>query len=88
MPYHDLMEIAIELYEKLKDVEEKYIMIQNEREKITELEIIKINMGKPSLSRFRLVTEKGTVLLLTPSQFLKKKYVIVKDGKEYHMIGS
>ena len=88
MPYHDLMTIAQELYQRLKNAEGKYIMIQNEREKITELEIIKINMGKPSLSRFRLVTEKGTVLLLTPSQFLKKKYVIVKDGKEYHMIGS
>jgi hypothetical protein len=82
------MEIARELYHKLQDAEEKYIMIQNEREKITEIEVIKIDVGKPSLSRFRLVTEKGTILLLTPSQFLKKKYVVVKDGKEYHMIGS
>jgi len=88
MPYHNLMEIAKELYDKLKDAEKRYIMIQNEKEKITEMEMVKIEMGRPSSPRFRLVTEKGTVMLLTPSQFLKRKYVIVKNGKEYNMIGS
>jgi hypothetical protein len=82
------MTVAKDLYEKLKNAEEKYIVIQNEKEKITEMEIMQVYVAKPWSSRFKLVTENGTVLLLTPSQFLRKRYVIVKNGKEYNMIGS
>ena len=87
MTYHDLMEIAKELFEKLKWADEKYVVIENRKERITEIEIVTIKMTKPSLPRFKIITEKGTVLLLTPSQFLKKKYIIIKDGKEYRVIG-
>ena len=88
MSYHDLTEVAKELFEKLKWADEKYVMIQNRKERITEMEIITIKISRPSLPRFKLVTERGTVLLLTPSQFLKKKYIIVKDGKEQVVSGA
>ena len=88
MTYHDLMEIAKELFEKLKYADEKYIMIQNKKERIIEMEIVTIKISRPSLPRFKLVTEKGTTLLLTPSQFLKKKYIIVKNGKEQVVSGA
>jgi len=88
MTYHDLMEIAKELFEKLKWADEKYVVIENRKERITEIEIVTIKMTKPSLPRFKIITEKGTVLLLTPSQFLKKKYIIIKDGKEQVVSGA
>jgi len=88
MTYNDLIEVAKELFEKLKYADEKYVMIQNQKEKIMEMEIVTIKISRPSLPRFKLVTEKGTVLLLTPSQFLKKKYIIIKDGKEQVVSGA
>ena len=88
MPYHDLTKIAKELYKKLEEAEERYIMIQGKEEKITEIEMVKIEMGRPSSPRFKLVTETGTMLLLTPSQFLKKSYLVIKKGKKYRLIGS
>ena len=88
MTYNDLTEVAKELYEKLKRADERYIIIENEREKITEMEIVTIKMLRPSLPRFKIVTEKGKVLLLTPSQFLRKKYVIIKDGQEQVVLGT
>jgi hypothetical protein len=87
MTYNDLTEVAKELYEKLKRADERYIVIENEREKITEMEIVTIKMLRPSLPRFKIITEKGKVLLLTPSQFLRKKYVIIKDGQEQVVLG-
>jgi len=87
MVYQDLMEVAKELYEKLRWADERYIVIQNKKEKIKEMEIVTIKMSRPALPRFKIVTEKGTVLLLTPSQFLRKKYVIIKDGKEQTVLG-
>jgi hypothetical protein len=87
MTYNDLLEIAKELYEKLKNADVAYLVSQHGREKITEVEIVTIRMTKPSAPRFRIVTESGAVLLLTPSQFLRKKYIIIKDGKEYKVMG-
>jgi len=87
MTYNDLLEVAKELYEKLKNADVAYLVSQHRREKITEVEIVTIRMTKPSAPRFRIVTESGTVLILTPSQFLRKKYIIIKDGKEYKVMG-
>ena len=87
MTYNDLLEVAKELYQKLKEADESYLVTQHGREKIIEIEIVTIKMIKPSAPRFRITTESGAVLLLTPSQFLKKKYIIIKDGKEYKIMG-
>ena len=87
MTYNDLLEVAHELYQKIKEADEAYLITQHGREKITEVEIVTIKMIKPSAPRFKITTESGAVLLLTPSQFLKKKYIIIKDGKEYKVMG-
>jgi len=87
MTYNDLLEVAKELYQKLKEADVAYLVTQHGREKITDVEVVQIKMIKPSLPRFRITTESGAVLLLTPSQFLRKKYIIIKDGKEYKMMG-
>ena len=87
MTYNDLLEVARELYQKIKEADEAYLVTQHGREKITEVEMVTIKMIKPSAPRFRITTESGAVLLLTPSQFLRKKYIIIKDGKEYKVMG-
>jgi len=87
MPYRNLNEIAKEIYKEIKEADEKYVVINNRKEKIIEIEIIYLRETLNIPPRFKIVTEKGTVLLLTPAKFLRKKYVIVKDGKEKTIIG-
>jgi len=87
MTYNDLLEVARELYQKIKEADEAYLVTQHGREKITEIEIVTIRMIRPPSPRFKITTESGAVLLLTPSQFLRKKYIIIKDGKEYKIMG-
>ena len=87
MPYRNLNEIAKEIYKEIKEADEKYIVINNKREKIIEIEIIHLRETLTMPPRFKITTEKGTVLLLTPARFLRKKYVIIKNGKEKTIIG-
>jgi len=87
MPKRNLDEIAKEVFEELQKANEKYVQIENRREKITEMEIITVKDLKATSPRFKITTDKGTTLLLTPSQFLKKKYIIIENGKEKRIVG-
>ena len=87
MPYKNLNEIAIKVYQELQNADEKYVTVENKKERIVEIEIMYMKETRPASPRFRIVTEKGTVLFLTPSKFLQKRYIIIKDGKEKMIIG-
>jgi predicted mannosyl-3-phosphoglycerate phosphatase (HAD superfamily) len=87
VPYRNLNEIAKEIYKEIREADEKYIVINNKREKIIEIEIIYLRETLNMPPRFKITTEKGTVLLLTPARFLRKKYIVIKDGKEKTIIG-
>jgi len=87
VPYRNLNEIAKEIYKEIKEAEEKYIVINNKKEKITDIEIIHLRETLTTPPRFKIVTENNTVLILTPARLLRKKYIIVKDGKEKTIIG-
>jgi len=87
MPYRNLNEIAKEIYKEIKEAEEKYIVINNKKEKIIDIEIIYLKETLTTPPRFKIVTENNTVLILTPARLLRKKYIIVKDGKEKTIIG-
>ena len=87
MPYKNLNEIAMKVYQELKNADEKYVTIENKKERIVEIEIMNMKETRPASPRIRIVTEKGTVLFLTPSKFLTKRYIIIKDGKEKMIIG-
>ena len=87
MTYKNLNQIAKEIYKEIKEADEKYIVINNKKERIIEIEIIYLRETLHTPPRFKIITEKGTVLLLTPASFLRKKYVIMKDGKEKTIIG-
>jgi len=88
MPRNNLEEIAKELFNKLQKAKEKYIQIQNKKEKITEMEIITVKDLKVTSPRFRITTEEGTTLILTPSQFLRRKYIIIENGVEKKIVGA
>jgi len=88
MPKRNLEEVAKELFDELQKANEKYIQVQDKREKIIEMEIINIKDLKVVSPRFKIVTEKGTLLILTPSQFLRKKYIIIENGKEKKIVGA
>jgi len=87
MPYKNLEEIARELFEKLRNAQEKYIQIQDKRERITRMEMITVKEFKIASPRFKIETEEGTVLILTPSQFLRRKYIIIENGIEKKIVG-
>ena len=87
MPKKNLDEIAREIFEKLKNAEEKYVQVQNKKEKIVEMEIINVKELKATSPRFKITTEQGTILILTPSQFLRKTYIIIENGKEKKIVG-
>lgn len=76
-----LLELAKQIAEELRQADEKYIIINNKKEKIIEVKMIQISETPQSTPRFQIVTEKGTILLLTPSEFLRKKYEVVKGGE-------
>jgi len=88
MPRRSLEEVAKELFERLQKAKEKYIQIQNKREKIIDMEIITVKDLKVTSPRFRITTEEGTTLILTPSQFLRRKYIIIENGKEKRIVGA
>ncbi len=52
------------------------------------MEIINVKELKVASPRFKIVTEKGTVLILTPSQFLRRTYVIIENGVEKRIVGA
>ena len=87
MPKKNLEEVAKELFDELQKANEKYIQIQEKREKIVEMEIINIKELKATSPRFKITTAEGTTLILTPSQFLRRKYIIVENGKEKKIVG-
>lgn len=87
MPYRNLNEIAKEIYKEIREAEEKYIVINNKKEKIIDIEIIYLRETLTMPPRFKITTENNTVLILTPAKLLRKKYIIVKDGKEKVIIG-
>ena len=87
MPRRSLEEVAKELFERLQNAKEKYIQIQNKREKIIDMEIITVKDLKVTSPRFRITTEEGTTLILTPSQFLRRKYIVIENGVEKRIVG-
>jgi len=87
MPRRSLEEVAKELFERLQKADEKYIQVQNKREKIINMEIITVKDLKVTSPRFKITTAEGTTLILTPSQFLKKKYIIIENGVEKRIVG-
>ena len=87
MPYKNLEKLAKELFERLQKADEKYIQVQNKREKIINMEIITVKDLKVTSPRFKITTAEGTTLILTPSQFLKKKYIIIENGVEKRIVG-
>ena len=87
MPKRNLEEVAKEIFEELQKANEKYIQIQNKREKIVNMEIITVKDLKVTSPRFRITTEVGTILILTPSQFLRRKFTIIENGKEKRIVG-
>ena len=87
MPKKNLEEVAKELFDELQKANEKYVQIQEKRERITEMEIINIKELKATSPRFKITTAEGTVLILTPSQFLRRKYIIIENGKEKKIVG-
>ena len=52
------------------------------------MEIITVKEFKIATPRFKIETEEGTVLILTPSQFLRKRYIIVENGVEKKIVGT
>ncbi|AOS58356.1 SIFV_gp02-like protein [Sulfolobus islandicus filamentous virus 2] len=78
-----LIELAKNVARELKNADEKYIIINGKKEKILTIEIVQIT----TVPRFQIVTEKGTVLILTPSQFLRKKYELIKNGEKKAFFG-
>jgi len=88
MPKKNLEEVAKELFNELQKANEKYIQIQNKREKIIDMEIINIKELKATSPRFKITTAEGTTLILTPSQFLRRKYIIIENGKEKRIVGA
>jgi hypothetical protein len=87
MPYKNLNEIAKEIYKEIKEADEKYIVLNNRKEKIIDIEIIHLRETLTTPPRFKILTENGTVLILTPARLLRKKYIIIKNGKEKVIIG-
>ena len=77
----------MKIYQELKNADEKYITVENKKERIVEIEMMHMKEARPASPRIRIVTDKGTVLFLTPSKFLEKRYIIIKDGKEKMIIG-
>jgi len=88
MPKRNLEEVAKELFERLQKANEKYVQIENKREKIIDMEIITVKDLKVTSPRFKITTEEGTTLILTPSQFLRRKYIIIENGKEKRIVGA
>ncbi len=88
MPHKNLEEIAKELFNELQKASEKYVQVKDKRERIIEMEIINVKELKVASPRFKIVTEKGTVLILTPSQFLRRTYVIIENGVEKRIVGA
>ncbi|AAL27713.1 hypothetical protein SIFV0002 [Sulfolobus islandicus filamentous virus] len=78
-----LIDLAKNIARELKEADEKYIIINGKKERILAIEIVQIT----SMPRFQIVTEKGTVLILTPSQFLRKKYELIKNGEKKSFFG-
>ena len=87
MPKRNLEEVAKELFERLQKADEKYVQIQNKREKIIDMEIITVKDLKVTSPRFKITTAEGTTLILTPSQFLRRKYVVIENGVEKRIVG-
>lgn len=83
-----LIELAKNVMKELQEADEKYILINNRPEKIVTIEMIQIKETPQSTPRFQIVTEKGTMLILTPSEFLRKKYEIVKNGERKTIKGA
>ncbi|ACB37237.1 hypothetical protein AFV9_gp03 [Betalipothrixvirus uzonense] len=88
MRYDNILELAKQLYEELQKAEEKYIIIDGRKEKIKSIEIITLKENKPTVPRFQIVTEKGSVLMFTPSQFLRRRYEIIQNGEKKTFIGA